>query len=220
LSFIKKILNDPQEVSKYYIITSIAYFICCIAFLGSVSLSRLVIIFMPLLFTAYFAYLRTNSGKRNFNSVNQLISYVFVVFAIISAGYALYYMTQFDELTYYGGNIIVISTIVSYIMATVFYLYWIIVFLLKPQKNKKFINSPSKNNTIFWVILITNIVIAAINYYQYFKYSFMMSYLLKSVIIDALSVILFILRLRYIYLYQDYKFKRSENNVRRNGTII
>lgn len=218
MSFFKKILNDPQEVSKYYIITSIIYFICCIA-IGT-NVRNLILLLVPLIFTVYFIYLKTESGKRNFNSVNQLISYVFVVFAVISAGYALYYLIEFDDMTYYGGNLVAMTNIATYVIATAFYLYWIVVFLLKPQKNKKYINNPSKNNTIFWAILITNMIILAINYYQYLKYGFITSYLIRALIVDGLSVILFVLRLRYIYLYQNYRFKRSENNVRGNGTII
>ena len=218
MSFFKKILNDPQEVSKYYIITSIIYFICCIV-MGT-NIRNLILLLLPLIFTVYFIYLKTESGKRNFNSVNQLISYVFVVFAVISAGYALYYLIEFDDITYYGGKLIAMTSIASYIIATAFYLYWIVVFLLKPHKNKKHINNPSKNSTFFWVILITNIIILAINYWQYLRYGFLTSYLIRALMVDGLSVILFVLRLRYIYLYQDYRFKRSENNVRRNGTII
>lgn len=203
MSFIKKVLNDSKEISKYYIIISIIYLVCCLT-LYDFSTSTLVTLLVPLIFTAYFIYLKNDNGKRNFNSLNRLLSSLFMGCITIVGINALDYIFELDNL-----NLNAITTITTYILAISFYLYWIFVFYAKPETNKKVFNNTTKNNTIFNTILIGNIVILVINYLNFLDYGIMTSYLLKFLIIDLLSTALFILRLRYIYLFQDYKYGRS-----------
>lgn len=204
MSFIKKVLNDSKEISKYYIIISIIYLVCCLV-LYDFSTSTLITLLAPLIFTAYFIYLNNENGKRNFNNINRLMSYLFMVFIGLIGFNILIYLSELDNL-----NLNSLITIITYILAILFYLYWLLAFFVKPETNKKTFNNTTKNDTIFNTILISNIVILVINYLNLIDYGIMTSYLITLLIIDTLSIVLFILRLRYIYLFQNYKYGRSD----------
>lgn len=202
---IKKIYNDSKELVNQYIKVAI---ICAVlivfhySYLDSI-IKNLLPIAVPL---AYFIYIKTDNGKRNFNTASKAVSIIYIVLSIFQL------IAVINKIKYGTGSILGVLGLVDYALPLLFYLYWIAVFFLKDDKSKKIFKGKFNSNMICKVLIITNIVMALISLLLF--YNFMESFKVMNIImltaISLLQLLLRIMQIRYVALYQEFKERKEK----------
>ena len=209
MEFIKKVMNDPKEVTKYHIWISIFFVFYYIIAVNGNLYSSLLYLTDAIIFSAYFIYLKTDSGKKNFITANKIISYIMIFTVIILSLMLLVNLVSSNGIgAYYSASQLLMS-LISQTINIGFCLYWIYVFYVSSEKNKKVFKYTTTNSNIFTTFIISTISINIITYLTYLDSDILFRLVLKNLISDGIILILFILRLRYIYLFQKHKEERK-----------
>ncbi len=199
---IKKILADPLEITKYHIILTGVLILFCVLISHSL-LSITVLCLDGIIFSLYFLYLKTESGKKNFDTANKIISYILfitIVGIVVLLISRLKYYHGISLLTYFATQAINIG----------FCIYWIYAFFVTEEKNQDFFQTKVKNETFCQILIWGTIILDIITYLLILDSGWILKYLIQSLIQTVLTLCLFILRVRYIYLYQNHKEERRK----------
>lgn len=202
---IKNILSTPENTISFHNTITMIYllfglFVCVITGLDIEYLSNFI---MPLVYVFYFLLINTSYGKRKFDKINLIMSIISFIGVL---GSIIYFIDSAIELrTLYD-----FIQSLSYIVVFLFYSYWLSVFFLNESTNKKVFKTEKSNLNISNVIIISNIGLN-IMFYLIILFDYgIEKYLMIDFISSIFLIILFILRVRYIYLYQEHVSKRRD----------
>lgn len=205
MKFLKEIYNLPENVTDMHNLIFLIYLVfgLFVNVLVGTTPEFWLAYLIPGIFTIYFYIIKTSKGKKKFDKINNFISYISFIGIISSVFYFLFGLGKLHSWQD------LVSTI-SYLLTFAFYLYWLVVFFVKEDKNKKFFNKENGNSTFCNIFLISYIGINLLYFLTITLESGIDMYWGINIISSLIYMSMFILRIRYIYLYQQHISERRE----------
>lgn len=202
---IKEIFSQPEEVIDIHNIIYLLHLVFSLFVFVLVGKNYIHVLgyVIPSIFTIYFCLIKTSYGRKKFNYINQKMGYL-LKFGIAVLGVAfLFLLAEQTSFLDFLNSLFMIITAASFF-------YWVLVLDTKEEINKKVFATEKDNRNIFNVICISVLGYYMIDYIVIFvEYGFD-KYFMLDIIHSLFLGLVFILRLRYIYLYQEHIGKRRE----------
>ena len=205
MKYIKNIFNDSKELTHKYIIFSIIHI--AFLFLSAVKVRmynfiNLISLLLPLV---YFIYIRTKSGKRNFNRLNKIVS----ILMMIGVLYYIYlFVSSIIPSLSMFGTLYSFYIVISYLLTICSSLYFILVFFV-PEYKKVNIFKMGINEKIYMGLFIVYIIYTILYMVQLVSYGYYRDNILLYFINLIFGILESVLQIRYICLYQKFKEGRS-----------
>ena len=205
---IEEIINTPESVIETHNTVFALYLLYGLfvsIFIGT-NINYWLSYFGPFIFMLYFYYINTTNGKKNFDKINNIVSIICFISLLVTG---LYFLIHFLEV----NSLYTLIKIISYALNMFFPLYWIAVFYTNKEQNKKIFLTEKSNQNYYHVIVISCIGINILEYLAVLIENGTVDYLMLNIISSIIFVLLYILRVRYVYLYQEHVSKRRDDYV-------
>lgn len=205
---IKEIFNTPEKLTDSYNILFLIYvmFGFFVSVMVGTTLNYWLQYLVPFMYAGYFFYIKTYYGKRKFKRLSKIVGYINIVIILCCIMFFMYDLFFVDSLYR-------LISLLSYLLTLFLSLYWVVVFLVDKERKKKIFNLEKSNSNWFDIIAISFIGLNVISYVIYiFDYG-IVDYFLLNIASTIFMVLLYIMVLRYIYLYQKHIEEGEIKNV-------
>ena len=209
MKFIKKIYNDSKELTDKYIILTVISILLTLLTKSSFEsrITDLLTVGLPM---AYFIYIKTNNGKRNFYILNKVVS----VILMLLCAYNIFTFVSVIVPNIFEGRIkslVSILSVISFVLSILFYLYWIAVFFLNPEQRKKIFKDKFNSNKICKTLIIAEIVVVVLHLITVVVvYDVTLVNIIRIIFNNLLNLLLSIMQVRYVALYQEFKERKEK----------